>query len=122
MPNIREILTITGIVAGAVAFVASGVYALNKPIYEGPINVPGVNRVVVSPEYMSHTIDCLHLDGTTVNVFYEDGSEASVRDYNGNFQIDGKDTVQPSTKKDLPAILEATAKKGLETGALRITF
>jgi hypothetical protein len=99
MPNIRERLTITGVVAGAVALVASGVYALNRPIYEGPIDVPGVNRVVVRPEYMSHTIDCLHLDGTTVSVFYEDGSKASVRDYNGNFQVDGKDIVQPSTQK-----------------------
>lgn len=77
--------------------------------YEVPVNVPGVERVEAQREYdITPQFNALNA-GNSLNIFLENGQRASVRDYNGNFQLDPEDRVTGLPANiDLNTVLQAT--------------
>lgn len=94
------------------AFVGALSYAATRPLYSGPLPVPGINQVVVSPRYISHSIECIHPAGVSLEFSLSDGGTIRVRDFNANFQIDKEDTVEGALGKNLslPDLLTATKR------------
>jgi hypothetical protein len=110
--KLKDSLITLGVVIAGSAAVAGGVYALNMPIYQGPVDMPSVKEVEIRPNYISHSPDCLHPDGTTINISFKDGRRAEVRDYIANLVLDGDDTVEPPEMRNaVTPVLEATLIK-----------
>ncbi|HLD01062.1 MAG TPA: hypothetical protein VJC39_04920 [Candidatus Nanoarchaeia archaeon] len=89
------------ILGSAVAF--SVLMNKQSQIYNGPVNVPGVERVHVQQVHDACIqFSCLKYAGNNVDVYLANGERALIRDYNGDFQLNGSDTTN-----GLPADIDA---------------
>jgi len=88
-------------------------YSLLRSLYDGPVDVPGVQRVIVSPHWFPHDhgFNIAEYAGNTVNVTFSDGLVAKVRDYNGDFVINNEDTVEGAVSKSVLPVLAAAKEK-----------
>jgi hypothetical protein len=104
-----------GAVLGVFGLIGYSTYLnATTPMYSGKVNVPGVEKVEIWEERESCGKECSRPAGTEINIYFDNGSQASVRDYNANFKIDGEDeTNLPPTAPEgvsLDEILKKTAQ------------
>jgi len=80
----------------------------SRHLYDGPVDVPGVARMEMLQNYrvdgpvgapLADGVPCSN--GLTVTLTLNSGSDIRVRDYNGNFRVDGEDVVRGDIPSDL---------------------
>jgi len=61
-------------VGAATLWVGNAVYQASRDFYDGPVDVPSVENVQVSPRHEAcFGFQCLKYDGTQVNISFADG-------------------------------------------------
>ncbi len=83
-------------------------------LYEGPLDIAGVERVEARQVHeVCAQFLCLRYAGNVVEMQFNDGSSASVRDYAGDFMVNGNDTIDGKipANVDVNQVLDETRRK-----------
>ena len=91
--------TLAGV--AVVALVGGLTYALHRSmdLYDGPSGIESVANIDVNIiPWTDHTFSVLKADGIGITADFTDGTDAWIRDYNADFDFNGRDYV----KGDLP--------------------
>ncbi len=118
--NFKGALYLTTLTVGVAVATTILHHLASIPIYSGPIDAEGVERVEVIPQYELGRGGTLSTRGNSINITLTEGEEVKVRDYNRNFRMDEEDTVIPANPLlDLTTILAQTEVKVAEVYARR---
>ncbi len=111
--NLAVVSAVVGTVIGGT--IAATLWFQNKSkLYQGPLNIAGVERVEARQVHeVCHQFLCLKYAGNVVEMQFTDGSSASVRDYAGDFMVNGNDTIDGKipANVDVNQVLDETRRK-----------
>lgn len=102
---------------GAVAYAGCCYFAFvaaKAPIYDGPVNLPGIKRVTVNTHYTSYGSGSpghVRVEGNDIGITFEDGTTTTLWDKNANWRVDSQDTIQGKNPENLAEILNATKRE-----------
>jgi len=114
MNKYKSITAVGGLFLCGATALALSVADQMSPIYAGPVPVEGVKRVEVNREHhVGFGFQTITYQGNTVDIELTNGSKVSIRDYDGDFELDPEDSVQGTVPRgiEISDVLEETLKK-----------